>query len=476
MARKYLLAALPLLLFAGGCSMNPRLNIPAPPVAATYPGANAADAVTSADIQWRAMFGDARLQRLIEIALSENRDLRVATLQAQEARAQFRIARAAILPTGEIQGTYTRNRVPSSVAGAGVGIDPNEGATRGVEFGQFGVQAALTSFEIDLFGRIRSQTQAAFERYLATDEGRRAARITVIGAVADAYLNERLAAEQLRLTETTLTDWRASLDLTRKLHDAGQVGGPEVAQAEGLVRQAEADREQRVREVAQAANALTLAVGSPVPTDLPTAIGLMDQPVRTQLAAGLPSDLLLRRPDILQAEHELRAANYDVGAARASLFPRISLTGAFGFASLGLSNLFSGANQNWNVSPQVSIPVLQPQAPGALAAARVRTNIAIANYERAVQTAFREVADGLAGRETFQRQRTAQGEAASVAQRRLMQTNLRFRAGVDSRLELLDAQRTEYTARQNLLEVRRAELSSAVALFRALGGGADEGR
>ena len=181
----------------------------------------------------------------------------------------------------------------------------------------------------------------------------------------------------------------------------------------------------------------------------------MEQPVRTQLAAGLPSDLLLRRPDILQAEHELRAANYDVGAARASLFPRLSLTGAFGFASLGLGNLFNGANQNWSVSPVVSLPVLQPQAPAALKAARVRTQIAVAGYERAIQTAFREVADGLAGRETFQRQRTAQNEAATVAQRRLTQTNLRFRAGVDSRLELLDAQRTEYGGHLKVCSLNR---------------------
>lgn len=472
MARTYLLAALPLLL-AGGCSMNPRLDLPAPPIAATYPGTAPADGTTAGSLQWRDMFGDPRLRRLIEIALAENRDLRVAALQAQEARAQFRVARAARLPTGEIQGSYTRTRQPLSVAGVGVGLTGDRDTPQSIEFDQWGVQAALTSFEIDLFGRIRSQTQAAFERYLATDEGRRAAQIAVVGAVADAYLAERLAAEQLKLTDTTLGDWRASLDLTRKLHDAGQVGGPEVAQAEGLVRQAEADREQRVRELAQTTNALTLAVGSPIPADLPAPIGLMEQPVRTQLAAGLPSDLLLRRPDILQAEHELRAANYDVGAARASLFPRLSLTGAFGFASLGLGNLFNGANQNWSVSPVVSLPVLQPQAPAALKAARVRTQIAVAGYERAIQTAFREVADGLAGRETFQRQRTAQNEAATVAQRRLTQTNLRFRAGVDSRLELLDAQRTEYAARQNLLEVRRAELSSGVALFRALGGGAD---
>lgn len=469
MRNRSLLASLPALLLASACSMTPPLSLPAAPVAPAYPGAGAADGAAAA-VAWRDMFADPRLQQLIERALSENRDLRIATLQAQEARAQFRFTRAAVLPTGEIQGTYVRNRAPASVAGAGVGIDPNDGTARGIEFGQFGAQAALTSFEIDLFGRMRSQTSAAFERYLASEEGRRAARITVIGAVADAYLGERLAEEQLALTEATLTDWRASRDLTRKLYDAGQVGGPELAQAEGLVRQAEADREQRRRELAQATQALTLAVGSPIPADLPPAIALMEQPLRTQLAAGLPSDLLLRRPDILQAEHELRAANYEVGAARAALFPRLSLTVAFGFASLGLSNLFKGSNQNWSVSPQVTVPVLQPQAGGAIAAAKARTALAMANYERAIQVAFREVADGLAGRETFERQRDAQRAAVHAARQRLAQTDLRFRAGLDSRLDLLDAQRTDYAARQTLLEVRRSELSSAVALFRALGG------
>ncbi|QAY80043.1 efflux transporter outer membrane subunit [Sphingosinicella sp. BN140058] len=474
MAPKRPLRSATLLLLLAGCSMNPQFELPPAPIAAAYPGGAVGTEAPPVNLQWREMFGDPRLQRLIDIALAENRDLRIATLQVREAQAQFRVTRAARWPTGEVQASYTRQRQPSSIAGAGAGLDPDQRPGDGVEFGQFGAQAALTSFEIDLFGRIRSQTQAAFERYLATDEGRRAARIAIIATVAEAYLNERLADEQLRLTGTTLADWRVSLDLTRRLHDAGQVGGPEVAQAEGLVRQAEADQQLRTRDLAQATNALTLAVGSPAPADLPSPVGLMQQPIRTQLAPGLPSDLLLRRPDILQAEHELRAANYDVGAARAAMFPSLSLTGAFGFASLGLTRLFEAANQSWNVSPQLTVPMLQPQAKGALAAAKTRTGIAVATYERAIQTAFREVADALAGRETYEKQRIAQEEAASVARRRVVLTNMRFRAGLESRLDLLDAQRTEYSARQSVLEVKRAELAGGVSLFRALGGGASD--
>ena len=472
MKRKSLLATVPWLVLVAGCSMNPRLVIPPAPVAANYPGATMADGARAAPIEWRQMFGDPRLQRLIGLALIDNRDLRIAVLQAAEARGQLRIARGAQLPAVGLEGGYTRQRAPAAVADAGVGIGAGQGTPTGVEFGQFTAQAALTSFEIDLFGRLRSQSQAAFERYLASEEGARASRLAVIGAVADSYFAERLADEQLRLTEATLADWRASLDLTRELHGAAQVGGAELAQAEGLVRQGEADLEQRRRERDQAGNALVLAVGAPLPADLPAPIGLSAQPVQTQLAAGLPSELLLRRPDILQTEHELRAANYDVGAARAAFFPRLSLTGMFGFSSLALDELFKGASQSWSFSPQVTMPLLQGQAPGALAAAKARRSIAVANYERTIQSAFREVADGLAARATYDKQRQAQTAAVDLALRRLRLTDQRYRAGLDSRLDLLDAQRSSYAARQILLEVKRAELSSAVALYRALAGGA----
>lgn len=456
-----------LMLATTACSLTPRLDLPPPPVAAAYPVALEGEAVP----ERQAMFGDPRLQRLIALALNENRDLRIAALNAEAARAQIGIQRAQSLPNVNLDAGYTRQRQSSGVAGAGVGVTPGENT--GITFGQVTAQAALTSFEIDLFGRLRAQNAAASERYLASREGQRAVRLAVIGAVADAYLAERLADEQLRLNRATLADWQDSLRLTQQRHAAGQSGGMDLAQAEGQVRQAEADLAQQQREHMQACHALVLAVGYPMLTDLPEPIDLMGQPIRTALAADTPSDLLTRRPDIMQAEHELRAANADVGAARAAFFPRLSLTGAFGFASLALQSLFQSANQSWSFSPALSVPIFRGgELKASLDLSRVRTSIAIATYEKAIQTAFREVADGLAARATFTTQLDAQNAVVAQAERRLSLTRLSHRAGVTSRLELLDAQRTLYAAQQALLSARHGELTSATALYRALGGGA----
>lgn len=467
------------LLMTSACSMNPRLDIPKPPVAAAYPEAAPQEAASAAAIDWRTMFADPRLQALITLALENNRDLRVSTLNVEAARAQFRVARGALLPQVDANGSYTRQRIPSSTAGAGLGGAIGGGGAAmpsGFEFGQYSANAALTSWEIDLFGRLRSQTQAAFERYLASDEGRRSARIALIGSVVDAYLTERLAQEQLALTERTLADWNTSLDITRRQHAAKQVSGLELSQAEGQARQAEADLAARQRAQAEAVNALQLLVGAPIPADLPAPIALADQPIMTQLPAGLPSDLIANRPDIRQAERELVASNADVGAARAAFFPRLSLTGLFGFTSLAFDNLFKGDNRTWSFTPQISQPIFRGGSlRGELRLAKVQKSIAIANYEKAIQTGFREVADGLAGRATFARQVEAQGKAVTAAETRARLSNMRYRAGFDSRLELLDAQRSQYAVQQTMLDLRRQELSSATGLYRALGGG-DEAR
>ena len=467
MIRKLLVAAL--LASTAACSMNSKLDKPAPPVAPSFAGAGAQEEPSAAAIDWRDMFRDPRLQRLIALALENNRDLRVTTLNVEAARAQFRIQRGAQLPTIDANAGYTRQRTPASASGA------TNATGGGVEFGQFSANAALTSFEIDLFGRLRSQSEAAFERYLASDEGRRSARIALIGSVVDAYLAERLAQEQLALTERTLATWQQSLDITRKLREGGQNSGLELAQAEGQVRQAEADKEARTRALAQAGNLLQLLVGAPLPADLPPPIALMQQPIQTELPAGLPSDLLINRPDIRQAEHELVAANADVGAARAAFFPRISLTGLLGMISPGFSGLFEGDNRTWSFSPQISQPIFHGGSlRGELRLSEVRKSIAVAQYELAIQSAFREVSDGLAGRATYGRQVTAQQAAAKAAARRLQLAEMRYRAGVDSRLELLDAQRSEYAAQQALLDLKRDEFSSAAGLYRALGGGQKE--
>lgn len=461
-----------LLLATTACSMTPRLDLPKPPVAAAYPTPTAAQSEVLPD--WQAMFGDPRLRRLIALSLDENRDLRIAALNAEAARAQVGVQRAASLPTIGVDAGYTRQRQSGSLAGPGAGQTPGGTRTTGSVFDQFSVQTVFTAFELDLFGRLRSQKQAVLERYLASAEGRRAVRLTVIGTVAETYLAERLADEQLHLTETILADWRASLDLTQRLKAAGQASGVDVASAEGLVRQAQAYLAQRRRERAQATNALTLAVGAPLPDDLPAPIGLMNQPMMAALAAGTPSDLLMNRPDIIQAEHDLRAANADVGAARAAFFPRISLTSAFGFASVALGNLFASNNQSWSFAPAITLPIFRGgELRGNLDLARLRKSVAVATYEKAVQVAFREVADGLAATATYGSQLHEQSEAARAATRRAALASMLFASGTTSRFELLDAQRATYAAQQALLIVRREQLSSAIGLYRALGGGVD---
>jgi NodT family efflux transporter outer membrane factor (OMF) lipoprotein len=451
-----------LALLLGACSLTPQLERPAPPVPAAY--ADGADAaVNAADLGWRQMFGDPRLQALIATALDHNRDLRIAVLNVDAVRAQYGIERSALLPQLDARLSGGRERVPAS-----------RDAPAALQ-GAHAAGVAISAFEIDLFGRVRALSDAALARYLASAEAARAARISLVAAVADAYLEERLALEQLRLTETTLADWRQSLNLARLLKDAKQNSGLDVAQAEGQVASAEADLEGRQRDVKMARNALALLLGTPVPADLPEGMRLESQPVLTALPAGLPSDLLLRRPDILQAEQNLRAANADIGAARAAFFPRLALTATLGYASPALGSLFQGSQLAWGFTPQLSQPLFNHgRLESALELARARRSTAVAEYEKSIQTAFREVADGLAAQATLTRQIDAQQRVVASAERRRELSSLRYRAGQDSRLELLDAQRQAYAARQGLLSLQRLAFKSTLSLYKALGGGLRE--
>lgn len=459
------LLVLPVLLGLCACSLTPELLRPAAPMPAVYPGQVAVDtAAHGADLGWRGMFGDARLQQMIALALTNNRDLRLAALNVEAVQAQYGIQRAARWPGIDVTGSATRQRTAANGAS-----DP---AVAAAVQNQFGVGVGWSAFEIDLFGRVRALSDAAFARYLASEHGQRAAQIALVGAVADAYFAERLAQEQLQLSERTLADWRQSLELARRLRDARQNSGLDVAQAEGQVATAEADLQTRERALTQAGHALQLLLGAQIPAGLPDALPLRDQPVVTQLPAGLPSDLLYRRPDIQQAELALVAANADIGAARAAFFPRLSLTASFGYASPAMGALFDGAQRAWSFAPQLSMPLFSAgRLRTELRLAEVRKSSAVVAYEQAIQTAFREVADGLAGRETFTRQIEAQGRAVASAERRAALSHLRYRAGAEGRLELLDAQRQLYAARQVQLDLRRSAFGSAVALYKALGGG-----
>lgn len=457
MRRHLFLLALALGLSA--CSLTPPLVTPEAPVPTRYPLASGADTQAKiSDLDWRAMFPDPHLQGLIRLALENNRDLRLAALNVQAVQAQYGIQRAMQLPAIDATAGVTRQRGESRSAGSSVST-------------QYNLGLGISAFELDLFGRARALSDAAFSRYLASEQGQKTTQVALIGAVADAYHAGLFAQEQLRLAQQTLTDWRQSLELARNLKAAKQSSGLDVSQAEGQVASAEADLEARTRALEQTRNALQLLLGTAIPDGLPTALLLDDLP-RPVLSAGLPSELLTHRPDILQAEHNLRATNADVGAARAAFFPRLSLTGALGYASPEMGNLFNSGSRVWSFAPQLSIPIFNAgRLRSELRLAEVRTSSAVAEYERAIQIAFREVADGLAGRETYGRQVDAQQRVVVSATKRLALSDLRYRAGVDGRLELLDAQRQLYAARQTLLDLRSAEISNAVALYKALGGG-----
>lgn len=444
------------------CSLTPPFERPAPLLPAAY--ADGPDtAGNAADLGWRQMFGDPRLQALIATALDNNRDLRIALLNVDAVRAQYGIERSALLPQIDARLTGGRERVPASRDAPAV---PQGTHAAGV---------AISAFELDLFGRVRALSDAALARYLASAEAARAARISLVAAVADAYLEERLAIEQLRLTEITLADWRQSLNLARLLKDAKQNSGLDVAQAEGQVASAEADIEGRQRDLRQARNALVLLLGTALPADLPEGMRLESQPMLSALPAGLPSDLLLRRPDILQAEQSLRAANADIGAARAAFFPRLALTATLGYASPALGSLFQGGQMAWGFTPQLIQPLFNNgRLESGLELARARRSTAVAEYEKSIQTAFREVADGLAANATLTRQIGAQQRVVASAERRRELSSLRYRAGQDSRLELLDAQRQAYAARQGLLSLQRQAFKSTLSLYKALGGGLQE--
>lgn len=450
-----------------GCSLAPALQTPSMPVPAAFPlQAVATEGVAAVDIGWKAMFGDPRLQHLIALALEHNRDLRLAALNVEAMGAQYRIRRSDQWPRLAAEASTVRERGGMiGQGGQGAVLDPGVITRHAVGLG-------LNAFEIDLFGRLRSLSEAAFARYLASEQGRRAAQLSLVGAVADAYFAERLAQEQSWLARRTLADWSQSLAIARLRSQAGQRSGLDVAQAEGQVASAQSDWEARQRAQAQAGNALQLLVGAPLTTDLPEGLPLAQQAVLTRLPAGLPSGLLQVRPDIAQEEQKLRAANADIGAARAAFFPQLSLTASLGYASPTLTGLFDAGTRTWRFAPQITQPLFQAgRLRGELRLAEVRKSEAVAHYEQAIQNAFREVADGLAGSATYERQIEAQERVRHSAERRLALSELRYRSGMEGRLELLDAQRQLYAARQTLLELRHAEIGNAVALYKALGGG-----
>ncbi|MES3012353.1 MAG: efflux transporter outer membrane subunit [Pseudomonadota bacterium] len=454
------LSALVAALMLGGCmSFIPTYERPAAPVAPAYAPelipAGSSSATAVADIEWQRFFADPRLKRLIELSLQNNRDLRVAILNIEQARASYQIRRADELPS----------------IGAGVSAQRGAGSNGGL-VNTYAVGFQVTGYELDFFGRVRSLSQAALSQYLATEEARKTTQIALVSGVATSYVSLLADDELLRVTRDALKTREDSFRLTKLRFDNGASSEVELRQAEQLLETAKVALAQTQRQKALDENALTLLVGQALPADLPAPLPLGAQQGVTDLPAGLPSDLLTRRPDVLAAEQQLLAANANIGAARAAFFPRISLTANAGTASTELSGLFKSGT--WALTGTASL--LQPifdagRNQANLEVAKVSKDIAIAQYEKAIQTAFREVSDSLAGRATLGEQLRAQAAVANAAQVSFKLADLRYRNGASSYFDVLDAQRTLFSAQQATVQTQALQVQNLVTLYKVLGGG-----
>jgi multidrug efflux system outer membrane protein len=494
-----------------GCNLAPKYVRPlgaAPatlPEGGVYPAAPT-DAPDITRVGWRDFFLEPRLRQVIETGIANNRDLRVAAANVLQARAQLRTQRASLVPTTGLTGsaTYTNNVFGAAGAaaggaggaagGAGAGVGTGTGAgtggggapggggtgvgtgagvgTGGSDLEFYSLNAGFSNFELDLFGRVRNLARAAQEQVFASEEAQRSTRISLIAEIANAWLTMAADQDQLRVSRSTLATFQQTLDLTTAQSRIGVGSELEVRQAETNFQAARNDIATLETRVAQDQNALNLLVGTTVPAhQLPS--GLLDTQVTLDaLPYNLSSDVLLRRPDVLQAEHQLIAQNANIGAARAAFFPAISLTATIGTISTALSSLFSGGSFTYSGAPGVSLPLFDGgRRQGNLDYARATRDVAVASYERTIQTAFREVADALAQRGTIGEQIDAQTARASAARTAARLSEARFRAGIDSFLTSLDAQRTAYAAEQQLVATRLTRASNLVVLYRSLGGG-----
>ncbi|MEO6035818.1 MAG: efflux transporter outer membrane subunit [Verrucomicrobiota bacterium] len=447
----------------GGCTMVPKYERPVAPVSDVWPrGATLTNATsTAAEIDWRDFFEDPRLKTLIERALENNRDLRVAALRVEQARAQYRIQRSELYPGVQGEATRTRQRFSGAVTAFNGGTILT---TYTLDVG--------ASYELDLFGRVRSLKLEALEKYFASDEARKSVQIALISEVASQYLTLLHYRQAKAIGQQTLDAVQSSYELNRKSFEAGVASELDLQTAQAQVQTARVNIANYAQLLAQAENAFTLLVGEPLPKNLSSDQSLQQEHLLTDLPSGIPSEVLQRRPDVLAAEHTLKAANADIGATRAAFFPRIVLTGSAGTASAKLSDLFTGPSATWSFAPQITIPIFDVGGTrGKLAVSKIGRSIEIANYEKAIQTAFREVADALAVRSIIDEKLQAQQLLLEAQQKRFDLTNARYRQGVDNYVAVLLAQQDLYVAQQSLLQFQAARLLNGVALYRSLGGG-----
>lgn len=469
MDRKRLFSIFIMIVFLGGCTLAPKYERPASPAPKDWPkGAayqeitHAAGTQSPADLKWRQFFLDKKLQNIIAMALENNRDLRLAVLNVERARALYGIQRAELLPSVSAVGVMSRQRIPADLLAAGKSPTTE----------QYGVNLGISSWEIDFFGRIQSLKDRALEEYLATEQASRSTKSILISAVAQAYLSLAANRENLRLASSTFERQTISYNLIKRRYDVGLGSELDVQRALTQVEMAKRDQAYYTQMVAQDENALNLLVGLPVSTELlPTE--LMSQSLLGEIFIATPSEVLLRRFDILAAEHRLKAANANIGAARAAFFPRISLTTSIGTASAELSGLFKSGSETWNFVPQIILPIFDARTWSAYDATLVEREIAVAQYEKAIQTAFRDVADSLAVRGTVDRHLSAQQSYVDALAETYRLSKARYEKGIDNYLSVLDAERSLNAAKQGLIMIRLARLTNMVTLYKVLGGGCE---
>ncbi len=454
--------------FLGGCSLAPEYRRPAAPVPADWPtGAayqetrSAASAPMAAELPWREFFTDRRLQEIIGIALNNNRDLRIAALNVERARALYGIQRAELLPIVNAIGSGVQQHIPADLSTTGNAMTVK----------QYSVNLGIASWEIDFFGRIRSLKDRALAEYLATEQARLSAQILLVSTAAQAYLALAADREALKLVASTLETQEASYRLIKKSYDVGLASKLDLRRAQSQVDAARGDVARYTQLAAQDENALNLLVGSPVPPALlPLELGGVS--TLAEISPGLSSDLLLRRPDVMAAEHRLKAANANIGAARAAFFPRISLTTAIGTASADLSGLFKSGQDTWSFAPQIMLPIFDARTWSAYDVVKVEREISVTQYEKVIQAAFREMADALAVLGTVNQQIAAQQSLVEAVAETYRLAHMRYTRGIDSYLGVLDAQRSLYGAQQGLIALRMVRLVNQITLYRVLGGGA----
>ncbi|MES2474507.1 MAG: efflux transporter outer membrane subunit [Verrucomicrobiota bacterium] len=459
MRKSSAVTTLALSILSGSCNLIPPLDAVKSPVSMEFPG-NSGGAV-SADIAWQKFFTDPRLRALVRASLENNRDLRIAALNVQQSRAQYGISRSALFPYIGGEATGERRR--------GLG---NAGSnSSGVDSESYEVSVGVVSYELDLFGKVRSMNASALNSYFATDAARVAVQISLVAEVANQYLTELALREQIALAEQTLAGMDTAYDIMKQRFDAGTVSELDLSSMEIQRQTASVDLAAFRQQAEVVKNSLVFLAGGSIPGNLPKGRSL-DQVLVAPVRAGVSSDLLQRRPDIRQAEFELRSANADIGAARAALFPSISLTASGGTSSRELSNLFANGTGTWLFSPRVDIPIFSGGLNLAyLESVKVAEKAAVASYEKSIQTGFREVADGLAGRRGLADRISATEKLVEAQQNRTNLATARFDKGVDSYFEVLTATLDLFNARQRLITLRLAREVNSVNLYKALGGG-----